>query len=232
MTLAFVLVIVSAALVGGAAWGVFGRLSSKTEGFIIAVAGGALIVSVVQELIQPASQQVALVWLSASILAGAVVFTLADAWVDKRVGEDKGAGLLLAITLDGIPENLALGVALIGAGLPEVAALSASIVLSNLPEAAGAARDMRKDGQGAGQIIGIWSATAALLALAALIGYFALQSVPQQVLAVIRGFAAGAVVASLAVAVFPKAYREDSYQTGIAVAIGLVFAFALGQLAG
>lgn len=40
------------------------------------------------------------------------------------------------------PENLAFGVALIGASLLAVAALSASILLSNLPEAAGGAKEM------------------------------------------------------------------------------------------
>ncbi len=49
---------------------------------------------------------------------------------------------LAAITLDGIPENLALGVALIGAGPLQVASLSGSIFLSNLPEAAEGAQEM------------------------------------------------------------------------------------------
>ena len=49
-----VVVAVSAALIAGALWGIYGKISSKAEGFIIALAGGALIVSLVSELIQPA----------------------------------------------------------------------------------------------------------------------------------------------------------------------------------
>lgn len=57
----------------------------------------------------------------------AAVFAALDYLVKKKWGSGSGGGLLAAITLDGIPENLALGVALIGAGPLQVAALSGSI---------------------------------------------------------------------------------------------------------
>ena len=43
LTLVVVIVVVSAALMVGALWGVYGKLSARTEGFIVALAGGALI---------------------------------------------------------------------------------------------------------------------------------------------------------------------------------------------
>ena len=141
-----------------------------------------------------------------------------------------GGGLLLAITFDGVPENLALGVALIGAGAPEVAALAGSILLSNLPEAAGGAKRMCEGGMGRARVLGMWAATAALLAGAAVIGNLALQDVSEGTLSAIRAFAAGAVTASLATEVFPQAYREDHQPTGIAVTLGLLIAFALTRL--
>ncbi len=232
MTVFIVILIVSAALIGGAVWGAYGRLGPRLEGFLIALAGGALIVSIVEEMIRPASESVSILWLNPVVLLGALAFVLGDAWVDRKFGSENGGGLLLAITLDGVPENLALGVALIGAGFTEVSALAASILLSNLPEAAGGAQAMKKSGLSKAKTVLIWSATAALLAVAALIGYVALQSASDQSLALIRGFAAGAVVASLATEVFPKAFREDHYQTGIAVTIGLMLAFCLNDLAG
>ncbi|WP_296420602.1 ZIP family metal transporter [Pseudooctadecabacter sp.] len=232
MDLLIVIAVVSAALLGGALWGAYGTLPRRLEGFLIAMAGGALIVAVVDELIKPASMHVELHWLVPAVLAGAVTFTTLDKWVDARFGDDNGGGLLLAITLDGIPENLALGVALISASAPEVAALAGSIMLSNLPEAAGGAQAMRKAGLTRWRVVGIWAATALLLAGAAWAGHALLQDTPQEVLSLIRAFAAGAVVASLAVEIFPKAYREDSYQAGIAVTVGLMLAFCLGTLGG
>ncbi|MGV9826317.1 ZIP family metal transporter [Gordonia sp. NPDC003429] len=224
-----VIVVVSAALVLGAAWGVYGRLPTKLEGFIVALAGGALIVSSVLELIDPATN-VAPFWaVGLSTLAGAGMFVLLDKVVKRKLGADSGGGLLAAITLDGIPENLALGVALIGAGPLQVASLSGSIFLSNLPEAAGGAQEMAK-GRSNAKVLGLWTATALLLSAAALIGNLLLSGVPTQVLSLVRCVAGGAVVASLATEVFPKAFKEESYATGFATAIGVVLAIGLHQL--
>ena len=230
MTLVVVLVVSSALLVG-AAWGLYGRLSKGLEGFLVAMAGGALIVSVMTELIEPATETAPLWAAMTGVAAGAVVFTLVDRWVAKRFGAESGGGLLVAITLDGVPENLALGVALIGTGALEVAALAGSIFLSNLPEAAGGARDMAESGTGRGAAFGLWLAVTLLLSAAALIGNYALSGASETTLAVIRCFAAGAVTASLATEVFPKGFREDHHLAGIAVTVGLVFAVLLQALA-
>ena len=232
MDLVIVIAIVSAALIGGAVWGTYGPLPKRLEGALVAVAGGALIVSVMLELVEPASENLALPTLAFWLMAGAATFAVLNTWVDRRFEGDSGGGLLLAITLDGIPENAALGVALIGAGVPEVAALAGSIVLSNLPEAAGGARAMAANGLSKRRTIALWTATALLLAAAAWAGNILLQDAPDSTLSAIRAFAAGAVVASLATEVFPKAYREDNQQAGIAVTLGLVLAFALSTLSG
>ena len=49
-----VILVVSGALIIGALWGLYGRLPSWLEGNLLALAGGALMISVVIELIQPA----------------------------------------------------------------------------------------------------------------------------------------------------------------------------------
>ena len=71
-----------------------------------------------------------------------------------------------------------------------------------------------------------------LVALAAIVGNLALAGVGEGTLAVIRCFAAGAVVASLATEVFPQAFREDRHWAGIATALGVILAFSLSSLAG
>lgn len=232
MLMTFVVVaIVSAALIAGALWGIYGKLSRQTEGFVIALAGGALVVSLVSELIQPAIAQSSLWVALGSVAAGAVVFSVVDYWIDEKWGAEGGGGLLAAITLDGVPENLALGVALIGAAPVEVAALAGSILLSNLPEAAGGAKQMVGNGLSKGKTLGLWALTALILSAAAVIGNFAMEGVSPHVLAATRCFAAGAVVASLATEVFPKAYKEDHHMAGVATAIGVILAVFLGQLA-
>lgn len=231
MLLAVVLV-VSGALVVGAAWGIYGRLPERVEGFLVALAGGALLVSVTSELIEPSIARASVYHAIAGVAAGAATFAICDYLIDEKWGSTGGGGLLAAITLDGIPENLALGVALIGAGGMEVAALAGSILLSNLPEAAGGARAMTADGRSKARVMLLWLATAAILSLAAIVGNLALAGVGEDALAVIRCFAAGAVVASLATEVFPQAFREDRHWAGIATALGVILAFWLGSLAG
>ena len=229
---ALVVVVVSGSLVLGAALGVSGRLSGPVEGFLVALAGGALLVSAVVELIEPAIEQAPVWSVLLAVLLGATVFSVLDHLVDERWGPDQGGGLLAAITLDGIPENLALGVALISTGPVGVAALSGSILLSNLPEAAGGARAMSGAGRSVRAVLGLWAATALLLSLAALAGYLLLGGAPAEVLGLLQAFAAGAVVASLATEVFPKAFQEESYTAGAATAVGVVLAVGLNQLGG
>lgn len=230
MVVVLVIIITSAALIFGAIWGSYLKLPKNVEGFIVAMAGGALIVSVMDELIRPALTDLPLYGVIGTVLGGAVVFTGLDAWVGDRFGDRGGLGLLLAVTLDGVPENLALGSALIGTGALGVAALAGSIFLSNLPEAAGGARKMIDQGKSKASALGMWTGVALLLSAAALGGYYALESAPEGWIAVIRCFAAGAVLASLATEVFPTAFRDDAKWTGIAVAVGLSLALALSQL--
>ena len=227
-----VIAIVSAALIAGAVWGLWIGMSKTTEGLLLALAGGALIHALVAEMLAPAVENSGLLPTVIAALAGAAVFTFADRAVDRRMRNAGGWGLMLAIMLDGIPENLALGVTLIHAGPLEAAALAGAILLSNLPEAAGGAREMARDGMSRGKGLALWSGAAVLLSGAALAGNKLLAGVPEAWLGPIDAFAAGAVVASLAAEVFPKAFEESHFATGIAVAAGLLLALGLGELGG
>lgn len=227
-----VVIIVTGALIIGAVWGIYGNMSKSLEGFLVALAGGALLVSALLELINPAIEKNSVPIALAMVFAGAIIFTVLDYLVKEKWGSKSGGGLLAAITLDGIPENLALGVALIGAGPLSVAALSGSILLSNLPEAAGGAKEMAKNDNSKKKILILWIATALLLSAAALLGHYLLADVSQKYLNYIKCFAGGAVVGSLALEVFPKSFEEDHYWTGLATTIGLILALYLNTLGG
>ena len=88
-------------------------------------------------------------------LVGAATFIAVDVLLQRRAGaQAAGLALVAAVTLDGVPENLALGV-----GLAESAsyALLASIVLSNLPEAFSGAAKMREGGASSARVLGVGS---------------------------------------------------------------------------
>jgi len=227
-----VILVVSGALIIGALWGLYGRLPSWLEGNLLALAGGALMISVVIELIQPAVTDSG-VWVTAAFtMLGAVVFASVDYLLDEKLNADGGSGLLAAITLDGIPENLALGVALISGNVMQVAALAGSILLSNLPEAAGGAKEMRRNGVSNKKVLMLWIGAAILLSLAAILGKVLLKNVDDAIISAINCFAAGAVIASLATEVFPTAFKRSNHWAGISTTVGLILALALNQLGG
>ncbi|WP_296190748.1 MULTISPECIES: ZIP family metal transporter [unclassified Psychrobacter] len=227
-----VIIVVSGALIIGALWGLYGRLPGWLEGNLLAVAGGALMISVVIELVQPAVTDSG-IWVTAAFtLLGAVVFASVDYLLDEKLNADGGSGLLAAITLDGIPENLALGVALISGNVMQVAALAGSILLSNLPEAAGGAKEMRRNGASNKKVLMLWIGAAILLSLAAILGKVLLKNVDDAIISGINCFAAGAVIASLATEVFPTAFKRSNHWAGISTTVGLILALALNQLGG
>ncbi len=232
MLMVAVILVVSGALIIGALWGLYGRLPSWLEGNLLALAGGALMISVVIELIQPAVTDSG-VWVTAAFaMLGAVVFASVDYLLDEKLNADGGSGLLAAITLDGIPENLALGVALISGNVMQVAALAGSILLSNLPEAAGGAKEMRRNGANNKKVLMLWIGAAILLSLAAILGKVLLKNVDDAIISAINCFAAGAVIASLATEVFPTAFKRSNHWAGISTTVGLILALALNQLGG
>ncbi|MEQ6248722.1 zinc transporter [Sulfitobacter sp. HNIBRBA3233] len=232
MLITLLILATTLALVLGAVWGLYGPFPAHVEGFMVALAGGALIVSVVAELLEPAARDAPLWIVLSGFAAGAGVFTLVDIWLDRHADGSSGKGLLAAVVLDGIPENLALGVVLVSSDAKGVLALAASIFLSNLPEAAGGAREMTGKGHSRLKVLGLWSLTAMVLSASALAGYALLSPAQITLIAVVQSFAAGAVVSSLATEVFPTAYREDHKATGFAVALGVALAFGLHQFGG
>ena len=224
MTLLAVAAAVSLALVLGALWGLYGRFGNRTEGFVLAAGGGALMFSAVLELIVPAREFISLTATGLALLIGAGTFALIDYLIDERWGDEGGVGLLAAVTLDGVPENVALGVMLIGVGAWEVGGLATAIFLSNLPEGASGAKGMRAMGWRRGRILALWFGTALVLVAATVAGNLLFHGAPQEYLALMRVFAGGAVIASLATEIFPKAYRRDHHMAGIATALGLLAA--------
>ncbi len=104
-----------------------------------------------------------------------------------------------------------------------------AIFASNLPEALGGAVGMRQQGRSKNFTIGVWSATAILLAAAVVVGNAALAGVGEEPLAVLLSFAGGAVLASLADTLMPDAYREGGSVVAFATAAGFLLSFLISQ---
>jgi zinc transporter, ZIP family len=142
-----------------------------------------------------------------------------------------GLALLAAVTLDGVPENLALGVSLAGeqATGGGSLALLVAIFASNFPEALVGAVAMRAQGRSAGYAIGLWAATAALLTVAVVVGRQALAAAAPSTLAFPLAFAGGAVLASLADTLMPEAFERGRPLNAFATAAGFFLSFILAE---
>ncbi len=217
----------SAALVVGGVAGAFWRPPRWLVAVALAFASGALITALAFDLFEESFGSGGL-WLSGfGLLAGAAAFVVADELLDRHIegGGVSGFAILAAVTLDGIPENLALGVTLLE-GTGSIALLIA-IFASNLPEALGGAVGMRDQGRSGGFVILVWSGTALLLAASVVVGSAALSGADERFLSVLLAFAGGAVLASLADTLMPDAYREGGALVAFATAAGFFLSFMI-----
>jgi zinc transporter, ZIP family len=212
------------ALFVGAALGCFRAPPKRLTAGMLAFGAGAMVVSVAFELFEPAHREAGLPRASAALLVGAATFIAVDLLLQRHAGAEAGGlALVAAATLDGVPENLALGVGLAASGSY---ALLASIVVSNLPEGFGGAARMRAGGASSARVLSVWGVTAALLAVALVAGRLAADA-SEQSLGMLTAFAAGAVLAALADTVMPEAYAEGGPLVAFATSGGFLLAYAL-----
>ena len=136
-----------------------------------------------------------------------------------------GLALLAAVILDGVPENLALGISL-AEGTGGVALLAA-IFVSNLPEALVGAASMREQGRSAARVLGLWTACAVLLVLPVVVGAAFLANSDPAVVSLPLAFAAGAVIAALADTIMPEAFEHGGPAVALSTAAGFVLSFVL-----
>lgn len=224
----------SSALVVGGVIGAFYSPPQRAIAVVLAFASGALITALVNDLFAESFRAGGALISGAGLLAGAAAFVVADTLLDRYI-EGAGSGvsgfaILAAVVLDGIPENMALGVTLIETSGAGALALLAAIFASNLPESLGGAVGMREQGRSRAFAITVWTATAVVLALSVVAGNAVLSGADPATLSVILAFAGGAVLASLADTLMPDAYREGGPYVAFATAAGFFVSFLLAEL--
>ena len=226
----------SSALVIGAVAGAYWTPPKPLLASALAFASGALITALAFDLFQESFKRGG-AWLSAiGLLLGAATFVAADELLDRYIegasGSVSGFALLAGVTLDGIPENMALGVSLLETSGAGALTLLVAIFFSNLPEALGGAVGMRQQGRSRRFAIGVWSATAVVLAATVVVGNFALSGMgmAEGPLAMLLSFAGGAVLASLADTLMPDAYREGGAWVAFATTAGFLLSFLVSEI--
>jgi ZIP family zinc transporter len=215
-------------------------IPKRTLGLIMGFGAGVLLSAVAYDLVLEASHDATRqVIVSLGLFSGAVVFffgtryfhrlgrSSGDATSQKSSGS--GLAIILGAALDGIPESIVLGLTLIGSGGVGITFLLA-ILLSNLPEGIAGTTDLLESGWTGAQILRVWTIVVIASAVAALAGYAVFGVASPNIVASVKAFAGGAIIAMLADSMIPEAYENGGDFVGFVTTVGFATAFGLTLL--
>lgn len=214
--------------------------SASQVGLVLAFGAGALISAVSFELFEEGTAAGGLGSTAIGLGLGALTYYLADGAIARRNdggrgkqgragASSSGSALALGAFLDGIPEQLVLGIGL-AAGKGIGVGLIVAIFVSNLPESIGSANEMAKSGTSRERITQLWVAVAVICMLATVVGYFVADVAAGGVRAAINGFAAGALLVMLVDSMIPDAREDAGRNAGLITVLGFAVAAALSSL--
>lgn len=195
-------------------------------GLVLGFGAGALMASIAFELWQQGLQLGGPVPLAVGVAAGALCYYLADRVIERRASASGGGPLALGALLDGIPEQLVLGIGLASADGVSVA-LVVAILVSNLPESIGSASDLLADGTRRSRVLLLWATVAIVCVIATIAGFALADAVSIEFRAGASGFAAGALLVMLVDSMVPDALAKAKQSTGLATVLGFAVAAAL-----
>ncbi len=222
----------------------FGRPPGKRLlGLIMGFGSGVLLSAVSFELVAEGvdiAQGAGAVALG--LFAGAAAFTGGDVLIGRferrrqqesssETTEASGLSIVLGALLDGVPETAVLGLTLLQTGQVG-AAMLAAVFVSNIPEGVAASATLIQSGWKKTSILWLWTTIVLASALAAAIGYVALDGAAPTTLGFIYAFAAGAILTMLATSMMPEAYERAGRLVGFVTVFGFVVAFAIHILEG
>ncbi len=232
----------ASSLILGALLGLWRRWPDRVVGAVLAFGAGALISAVSFDLAQEGVQLGGADSVALGLAAGGVTYFLADGLIDRlsqtrpresavstASSANNGTALALGAFLDGIPEQMVLGIGLAtGGGVS--AGLLAAIFISNLPEAVGSATGMRAAGHAPRVVMRLWVSVAVICTLATVAGYGIADNVSGDFQAAVDGFAAGALLVMLIDSMIPQASQQAGKVAGLVTVLGFSVAAALSSI--
>ena len=226
-------------LVVGALLAMLFKIGRKTLGLIMAFGVGVLISAVAFELAEEAFAQTHEGWsIAAGLAAGALIFFGGNQIIEhmggrkhRRAGGEAGSGLaiLLGTILDGVPESIVIGLALLHGDTINLAMVVA-VFLSNLPEAISATAGLLASGWKKYRVLGLWFVVVIVSGLASWAGYSFFASAGPLAFSFTLAFAAGALLTMLADSMMPEAYKDSGPLVGLVTTFGFGLAFMLSML--
>jgi zinc transporter, ZIP family len=228
----------ASSLVIGALLGMARPWPGRLVGAVLAFGAGALISAVSFDLAQEGARLGDRGVLGLGLGLGATTYFALSRILGRRsrhtngsmAEESVGTALALGAFLDGIPEELVLGIGIAGGEGVSVGLLVA-IFVSNLPEAVGSSVEMRAAGTRPSAIRRLWASVALVCTGAAVAGYAIADTVSGNLNAAVDGFAAGALLVMLIDSMIPDAVRKGGDISGLVTVLGFAVAAALSGIA-
>jgi len=227
-------------LIVGAVITQFYDFGHRTIGLIMAFGSGVLMAVVAFSLMTEAYHLGGIIPVSVGLVAGAVLFTFGNSFINKRgaknrrrctgseIGGGSASGMALALgsLMDNIPESFAIGVSLFSGGTVS-SALLVGIMISNFPESSAGAQAMKKTGRSRKYILKTWGIIAVINVVASAIGFSVISQLGNDVISMALGIAGGAILAMLAETMMPEAFENGGHHISLATVAGFLVAFIL-----
>ena len=185
---------------------------------------GILVSAAIFEMAIEAEKLIGLVLTFVSFIGGSIVFTLLDWMAERRGG---GAGILLGMGLDTIPESLAIGAAVGSMG--SATALALLIGIQNITEGIAAFREMKESKSWLKQTKHILFATATISIIPiimGLMGLFYMQGM-NQAIGIVLALSAGGIFYMLHYDMIPKAHKGGEWLPTFGATLGFMVGFAI-----
>ena len=228
----------AASLIIGALLAMYVKISKRILGLIMAFGVGVLISAVAFELSEEAFAATHEGWsIAIGLAVGALVFFGGNVVIERmggrkhrKPGNEAGSGLaiLFGTILDGIPESIVIGLALLHGDAINVAMVVA-VFLSNLPESIGATAGLMASGWSKLRVVGLWVTVAIVSGLASLAGFAFFASAGPIAFSFTLAFAAGALLTMLADSMMPDAFRDSGRLVGLVTTFGFGLAFLISM---
>ena len=207
----------------GALLGCLHAWPARPLGQLLGFGAGALISAISFELFDSGFQHGGGTAVTIGLATGALTYFTTNRQLERRGSSSGGTGLALGAFLDGIPEQLALGLGL-ASGRGVSIGLLVAVFVSNLPESIGSAAEARSAGTATASTLRLWAGVTAVSILATVVGYATLNGASGNIVAGIEGFAAGALIVMLVDTMIPDATRRAGGTTGLFTTLGFAVA--------
>ena len=184
---------------------------------LMSFGSGIMLSAVALVLIPKGMEELELLPMAISFLAGALIFMFIDQYLASKGGQ---MATLLAMMMDFVPESIALGA--VFAVDPNMASLLAVFIgLQNLPEAFNSYRDLVQSGFTPKKTLLIFFFLSFVGVVGALIGHFVLSN-SLGVTAHLMTFASGGILYLLIQDIIPESKLENNYLTSLGATLGFL----------